>query len=168
MLTILRQTPDGARFGKFFARILSDRERIQQLLRISLIPSLNYVEKVGIPPVVVRGVMWVPTSAGSHTDSDVEFKEVSMKSPSRTFLLGMIWGALTSATVALLVAPDSGEETQEKIRAKVFELRDEAERTVGEGRESLNSTVEQVRGSIATWLDQGSELLRERAEEVRP
>lgn len=90
-----------------------------------------------------------------------------MKSPTRTFLLGMIWGALTSAAVTLLVAPDSGSETQEKIRARAMELRDEAERTVGEGRESLNSTITQVRGSIATWLDQGSEILHERAEEVR-
>lgn len=90
------------------------------------------------------------------------------KSPRRTFLLGMIWGALTSVAVTLLVAPDSGAETQDKIRTKAYELREETARTVGEGRKSLNSTIDRMRGSIAAWLEQGSELMHERADEIRP
>jgi gas vesicle protein len=43
------------------------------------------------------------------------------------FLVGFIVGGLTGAVVALLFAPQSGEETRALIKDKSIELRDKAE-----------------------------------------
>jgi gas vesicle protein len=79
----------------------------------------------------------------------------------------LVWGALASAAVTLFIAPQSGEATQEKIRAKANDLRDEAERTYDKGRRSLMMTMDQARQSVADGLDQGSEMLKKRAEDLR-
>jgi gas vesicle protein len=81
--------------------------------------------------------------------------------------MGLVWGALTSAAVTLLLAPQSGETTQERIRNKAYDLRDDAERTYEQGRRSLMTTMDQARQSAAAWLDQGSEMLQKQAEDLR-
>ena len=43
------------------------------------------------------------------------------------FLIGFVVGGLTGAVVALLFAPQSGEETRALIKDKSIELRDKAE-----------------------------------------
>ena len=43
------------------------------------------------------------------------------------FFSGFLIGGLVGAAVALLLAPQSGEETREQIRDKSIELRDQAE-----------------------------------------
>jgi gas vesicle protein len=48
------------------------------------------------------------------------------------FMTGFLMGALVGATVAILTAPRSGEETREQIRVKGVELRGTAEQTVDE------------------------------------
>jgi gas vesicle protein len=45
------------------------------------------------------------------------------------FLVGFIVGGLTGAVVALLFAPQSGEETRALIKDKSIELRDKASQT---------------------------------------
>jgi gas vesicle protein len=42
------------------------------------------------------------------------------------FLIGLVIGGLTGAVVALLFAPQSGEETRTLIKEKGIELRDQA------------------------------------------
>lgn len=46
------------------------------------------------------------------------------------FLVGFIVGGLTGAVAALLLAPQSGEETRTVIKEKSIELRDKAAETV--------------------------------------
>jgi gas vesicle protein len=48
------------------------------------------------------------------------------------FLVGFIVGGLTGAVVALLFAPQSGEETRAMIKDKSIELRDKAQQTAEE------------------------------------
>ena len=48
------------------------------------------------------------------------------------FLVGFIVGGLTGAVVALLFAPQSGEETRALIKDKSIELRDKAQVTAEE------------------------------------
>jgi gas vesicle protein len=48
------------------------------------------------------------------------------------FLVGFIVGGLTGAVVALLFAPQSGEETRALIKDKSIELRDRASQTAEE------------------------------------
>lgn len=49
-----------------------------------------------------------------------------------SFLVGFVVGGLTGAVVALLFAPQSGEETRTVIKEKGFELRDKASQTAEE------------------------------------
>ena len=48
------------------------------------------------------------------------------------FLVGFVVGGLTGAVVALLFAPQSGEETRAIIKDKSIELRDRASQTTEE------------------------------------
>ena len=49
-----------------------------------------------------------------------------------SFLVGFVVGGLTGAVVALLFAPQSGEETRTVIKEKGIELRDKASQTAEE------------------------------------
>ena len=68
-----------------------------------------------------------------------------------TFLLGFIIGGLTGAVVALMLAPQSGEETRTVIKEKAIELRDMAEKTADE---------------VSTKASEEAVQLRKQAEEV--
>ncbi len=57
---------------------------------------------------------------------------MSDRSDFGTFLVGFIVGGLTGAAVALLLAPQSGEETRTTIKEKAIELKDKAVETYDE------------------------------------
>ena len=50
------------------------------------------------------------------------------------FLIGFVVGGLAGAVAALLLAPQSGEETRALIKDKSIELRDKATDTAGKAR----------------------------------
>ncbi len=81
--------------------------------------------------------------------------------------LGALIGALAGATVSLLMAPRSGAETQQEIRRRSRELRDEAEKHLDEGRGVAQRSVRQARTTVADWLEQGSAVLGEQAHHLR-
>jgi|GEM_PF-218459 len=64
-----------------------------------------------------------------------------------------LWGALIGAGAALLLAPRSGEETQEEIRERVRRLRDAAEDRVNEVRDTVSGTVSRTRYRIQDQID---------------
>lgn len=53
------------------------------------------------------------------------------------FLAGFFIGGLTGAITALLLAPQSGEETREAIKTKSIELRDKAVASADEVRQQM-------------------------------
>lgn len=59
---------------------------------------------------------------------------MSDKSDLGAFLSGFIIGGLVGAVVALLMAPQSGEETRAYIRDKSIELKDRAAETAAEAQ----------------------------------
>ena len=61
------------------------------------------------------------------------------------FLAGILIGGLVGAAAALLLAPQSGEETREQIREKSIELRDRAEVTLDEAKTRVGQSVETAR-----------------------
>ena len=61
------------------------------------------------------------------------------------FLSGFVVGGLVGAVVALLMAPQSGEETRTAIRDRSIELRDMAYDRAGEVRERAGEAVHQAR-----------------------
>ncbi len=61
------------------------------------------------------------------------------------FLVGFIVGGLTGAVVALLFAPQSGEETRALIKDKSIELRDRASQTAEEALARADELAREVR-----------------------
>ncbi len=66
-----------------------------------------------------------------------------------SFLAGFVIGGLIGAGVALLLAPQSGEETRDFIKDKSIELRDRAYETADEARVKAEQLAQQARDRAA-------------------
>jgi gas vesicle protein len=71
-----------------------------------------------------------------------------------TFAIGMLVGGVTAAVVALLFAPQSGEETRALIKEKSIELRDQAQQTAEEAMARAEAIAKEAR-------TRGDELTRQ-------
>lgn len=80
-----------------------------------------------------------------------------------TFLLG----ALLGAGAALLLAPRSGEETQDEIRDRVRRLRDAAEDRVTGVRDTVTGTVYRTRDRVQDQIDSIRDTVESRADRAR-
>jgi gas vesicle protein len=78
------------------------------------------------------------------------------------FLVGFIIGGLSGAVVALLFAPQTGEETRALIKDKSIELRDKAQQTAEEALARAEATAAEARARA----DELARQLRERGQEV--
>ena len=78
------------------------------------------------------------------------------------FLVGFIVGGLSGAVVALLFAPQSGEETRALIKDKSIELRDKAQQTAEEALARAEATAQEARARA----DELAHQLKERGQEV--
>lgn len=79
------------------------------------------------------------------------------------FVLGFVIGGLTGAIAALLMAPQSGQETRTLIKEKAIELRDKASDTV----EEAYTRAEHAAIEARTRFDELAKLTKERAEELQ-
>jgi gas vesicle protein len=78
------------------------------------------------------------------------------------FLVGFIVGGLTGAVVALLFAPQSGEETRALIKDKSIELRDKAQVSA----EEALARAEEVAADARRRADELTKEARARANEL--
>lgn len=78
------------------------------------------------------------------------------------FLVGFIVGGLSGAVVALLFAPQTGEETRALIKDKSIELRDKAQITAEEAIARAEAAAAEARARA----DELARQLRERGHEV--
>lgn len=78
------------------------------------------------------------------------------------FLVGFIVGGLSGAVVALLFAPQSGEETRALIKDKSIELRDKAQVSA----EEAIARAEAVAADARARADELTKQLRERGQVV--
>jgi gas vesicle protein len=78
------------------------------------------------------------------------------------FLVGFIVGGLSGAVVALLFAPQAGEETRALIRDKSIELRDRAQMSA----EEALARAEAVAADARARADELAAELRERGQGV--
>ena len=74
------------------------------------------------------------------------------------FLVGFLVGGLTGAVVALLMAPQSGEETRALIKDKSIELRDKAQVTAEEALAKAEASAAEARARA----DELAKQLKER------
>jgi gas vesicle protein len=75
------------------------------------------------------------------------------------FLIGFVVGGLTGAVVALLFAPQSGEETRALIKEKSIELKDKVEVTA----EEAYARAEQIAADARLRADELAKEVRTRS-----
>ncbi len=78
------------------------------------------------------------------------------------FLIGFVVGGLTGAVVALLFAPQTGEETRTLLKEKSIELRDKASQTAEETLARAEAAAADARASY----EEHAKEVRTRGEEV--
>lgn len=61
------------------------------------------------------------------------------------FFIGLLVGALSGAIAALLLAPQSGEETRTMIKDKSIELRDKAQETADQAKAKTDELIRQLK-----------------------
>jgi gas vesicle protein len=83
------------------------------------------------------------------------------------FLVGFIVGGLTGAVVALLFAPQSGEETRALIKDKSIELRDKAQVSAEETLARAEQLASDARARAEELTKEARERAAELAAEVR-
>ena len=91
-----------------------------------------------------------------------------------SFVAGFLLGGLIGAGAALLLAPQSGEETREQIRQKGVDLQGKAEETMAEARQKVEAVTadvkrraEDLQQQSRVILEEGQKHLAQVAEEVR-
>lgn len=77
------------------------------------------------------------------------------------FVSGFMIGGLVGAAVALLLAPQSGEETRMQIREKGIELRDQVEQTATDARARAEEIAQQARQRAEKVQERGQVVLEE-------
>ena len=82
------------------------------------------------------------------------------------FVIGSLVGSLAGAATALLLAPQSGEETKAKIRESGVRLKKETESKIEEGRLAAEENVSNARLRLADWLRQTSSTLNQKADDI--
>ena len=88
------------------------------------------------------------------SDSDSEFG---------AFLTGLVVGGLVGAAVALLFAPQSGEETRAIIKEKSIELKDKAVETVEEAYARAEAAAKEAKARA----DELARIAQERADDLK-
>ncbi len=78
-----------------------------------------------------------------------------------SFLSGFIIGGLVGAAVALLLAPQSGEETRTLLKEKGIELKERAEDTAEEARVRAEQVTADARTRAEELRRRGQELYDE-------
>lgn len=83
------------------------------------------------------------------------------------FLVGFVVGGLTGAVVALLFAPQSGEETRALIKDKSIELRDKAQMTAEEAYARAEAAAKEARARAEELAHEARARAEQLASDVR-
>ncbi len=78
-----------------------------------------------------------------------------------------LWGALVGAGLALLLAPRSGEETQQELRDSVRRIRLATEERINDARDAVVGAVDQARESVQERIDAVRDAVQTGTEQAR-
>lgn len=92
---------------------------------------------------------------------------MNRKNNKGTFILGALVGGIIGGVTALMIAPQSGEETQQILLGKRDEMIVEAEKRLDQGRAYTEEKVNQARNAIADWIENSREFLDNASSEIR-
>jgi gas vesicle protein len=76
-----------------------------------------------------------------------------------SFFAGLVIGGLIGAALALLLAPQSGEETRAQIRDRSLEYKDRAEEGLFEARQRATEVGHRAQVQVAALQEKGKEAL---------
>ncbi len=82
------------------------------------------------------------------------------------FVSGFFVGGLIGAAVALLLAPQSGEETRVMIRDKGIELKDQVETTAGDARVRAEQLAQDARERASEAQQRGQVVLEQQKSRI--
>jgi gas vesicle protein len=88
------------------------------------------------------------------------------KSDISSFFSGFFVGALIGGATALLLAPQSGEETRTQLREKGIELRDKAEATYADVLQRVEATTEELRKQTDELSAKVDEVIAQGKQEI--
>ena len=91
---------------------------------------------------------------------------MSDSSDTGAFLSGLVVGGLIGAAVAVVLAPQSGEETRGQIRQRGVELRERADTEAQQIRLRAEQTLADVRAQTEDMQRRSLELAEETREKV--
>jgi len=80
---------------------------------------------------------------------------------------GFLVGGLIAGTVALLYAPQSGEETRREIKENVLEAKQKASMAVEDARGRVNDAVVEVRGKAQHILESVSQEVQYKTSQLK-
>jgi len=83
------------------------------------------------------------------------------------FLAGFVIGGLVGAATALLLAPQSGEETRTLIRDKSIELKDKAGETAAEARARAETSLAEAQARAEKALAEAQAKYEELAQQAK-
>lgn len=83
------------------------------------------------------------------------------------YLVGFFIGGIVGAATALLLAPQSGEETRTMIRDKSIELKDKAAESAEEAMNRATKAMEDTRTRMAATMDDLRSRVDELSEQVK-
>ena len=75
------------------------------------------------------------------------------------FFAGLVIGGLVGASLALLLAPQSGEETRAQIRDRSFEYKDLAEENIAGVRQKASDVGHLAQEQVSTLQSKGVEAV---------
>lgn len=76
-------------------------------------------------------------------------------------IVGFLLGGIVGGGVALLTAPQSGEETREQIHNKSTQLKDQTEQTLDEALRTMKKASEEIGEQVALLQAQQKESLEQ-------
>jgi gas vesicle protein len=91
-----------------------------------------------------------------------------------SFFAGFLFGGIVGAGVALLLAPQAGEETRDQLRSRGIELRDRAEEAASVAQERAADMeakgkvmLAERRGQFEAALEEGKEVAARKKKELQ-
>jgi gas vesicle protein len=84
-----------------------------------------------------------------------------------SFLAGFVIGGLVGAAAALILAPQSGEETRAQLATKGEELRRAGEERVIEYRDMADTYARETQAKVSTGLNDARTKVKDTAEQVQ-
>lgn len=82
------------------------------------------------------------------------------------FISGFVIGGLVGAAVALLLAPQSGEDTRTLIRDRSIEIRDQVEQSAAEARARAESLAAEAKTRAEELQQRGQVVLEEQKSRI--